>query len=135
MGDAYATAMSASESLPDWGMPIDHVIDRHGYVWRVVHDGGMATRAHYAGIISIGIAALEREHGPLVTLAAHDAEVAERALREAADAWTQGQWSDVMLPKPTPPAVPVIAYANRIGDWLRARADRVAGHAQEDDRG
>lgn len=45
-----------------------------------------------------------------------------RALRDAADAWTQGQWSNVMLPKPTPPAVPVIAYANRVGDWLRARA-------------
>ena len=67
-------------------------------------------------------------------LAAHDAEVAARALQEVADAWTQGEWSDVMLPKPTPPAVPVIAYANRIGDWLRARADRMEGHAQEDDR-
>lgn len=48
-------------------------------------------------------------------------EVRAEALREAADAWTQGQWSDVLLPKPTPPAVPVIAYANRVGDWLRGR--------------
>lgn len=63
-------------------------------------------------------------------LAAHDAEVAARALREAADAWTQGQWSDVMLPKPTSPAVPVIAYANRVGDWLRARAG-AAGDGEE----
>lgn len=45
------------------------------------------------------------------------------ALRAAADRWTQGAWADVMLPKPAPPAVPVIAYANRMGDWLRARAD------------
>lgn len=45
-----------------------------------------------------------------------------QALRDAADAWTQGAWSDVMLPKPTPPAVPVIAYSNRFGDWLRRRA-------------
>lgn len=50
-----------------------------------------------------------------------------RALREAADAWTQGAWSDVMLPKPTPPAVPVIAYANGMGDWLRDHAEREAG--------
>ena len=63
-------------------------------------------------------------------LAARDAEVAERALREAADAWTQGQWSDVMLPKSTPPAVPVIAYSNRVGDWLRARAG-AAGDGEE----
>jgi hypothetical protein len=54
---------------------------------------------------------------------------AEKALREAADAWTQGGWSDVMLPKPTPPAVPVIAYSNRVGDWLRARAERIGGDA------
>ena len=56
-------------------------------------------------------------------LEAHDAEVAAKALRDAADAWTQGQWSDVMLPKPTPPAIPVIAYSNRVGDWLRDRAN------------
>ena len=58
-------------------------------------------------------------------LAEHDAQVKAEALREAADAWTQGQWSDVMLPKPTPPAVPVIAYSNRMGDWLRDRAGAI----------
>jgi hypothetical protein len=52
-------------TVPDAGMPIEHVIDQNGYVWRLVRDGGMATRAHYAGIISIGIATLEREAGPL----------------------------------------------------------------------
>lgn len=55
-----------------------------------------------------------------------EARGAQAVLNEAADAWTQGAWSDVMLPKPTPPAVPVIAYSNRVGDWLRARAARVA---------
>jgi hypothetical protein len=59
-------------------------------------------------------------------LAAHDAEVAARAIRGTADRWTQGAWADVMLPKPTWPAVPVIAYSNRVGDWLRARADALA---------
>jgi hypothetical protein len=58
-------------------------------------------------------------------LAAHDKAIAAKALREAADAWTQGAWPGVMLPKPTPPAVPVIAYASRVGDWLRDRADRI----------
>jgi hypothetical protein len=65
---------------------------------------------------SAGSDALDRER----------AKAAGEALREAADAWTQGQWSDVLLPKPTPPAVPVIAYANGMGDWLRARAAAVS---------
>ena len=60
-----------------------HVIDRDGFVWRLVHDGGMATRAHYFGIVSIGINTLERESGPLVTLAARDAAVAAQAKAEA----------------------------------------------------
>ena len=51
------------------------------------------------------------------------AEAKAEALREAADAWTRGGWSDVMLPKPAPPAVPVIAYSNRVGDWLRDCAE------------
>lgn len=55
----------------------EHVIDRDGLVWRVVRDGGMATRADYNGIVSIGIAVLEREHGPLTSIAAD---------RDAADA-------------------------------------------------
>jgi hypothetical protein len=47
----------------------EHVVDRFGLVWRVVRDGGMATRAHQTGIVSIGIATLERESGPLISLA------------------------------------------------------------------
>lgn len=58
------------------------------------------------------------------------AERVEAALRETADAWTQGEWSNVMLPKPTPPAVPVIAYANRVGDWLRKRAAALTERAE-----
>jgi hypothetical protein len=55
------------------------------------------------------------------------AEGAREALLAAADAWTQGAWSNVMLPEPPPPAVPVIAYSNRMGDWLRSRAASGAG--------
>lgn len=57
-----------SDTYPDKGMPVDHVVDRYGYVWRVVRDGGMATRAHGTGIVTIGIKALEKESGPLVVL-------------------------------------------------------------------
>ena len=73
------------------------------------NDNAAAYRAHLADALA-----------PL--LAGWLAEARAEALREAADAWTQGQWSEVMLPKPAPPAVPVIAYANRVGDWLRDRA-------------
>ena len=51
-----------------------------------------------------------------------EAAARAEALREAAEAWAHSEWSNVLLPKPTPPAVPVIAYANRVGDWLRDRA-------------
>lgn len=58
-------------------------------------------------------------------IAAAEKRGAARGLLEAADAWQVGEWSNVLLPKPTPPAVPVIAYSNRILDWLRARAAEV----------
>jgi len=46
----------------------EYVIDRTGLVWLLVHDGGMATRADYAGITSIGIRRLELDAGPLHSL-------------------------------------------------------------------
>lgn len=73
----------------------EHVIDREGMVWRIVRDGGMATRAHQTGIVSIGIATLERESGPLVTLAAHTAAVEERARTQAWDEGYEAAISDI----------------------------------------
>ena len=52
------------------GLEPAHVIDRHGFVWRVVRDGGMATRADYTGITSIGIEELRATRGPLTDLEA-----------------------------------------------------------------
>lgn len=52
-----------------------HVLDRYGNVWAVVRDGGMVTRADYAGILTMGIAIAEAQIGPLVTLEAMDAKV------------------------------------------------------------
>jgi hypothetical protein len=52
------------------------------------------------------------------------------ALREAADAWQVGGWANVLLPKPEPPAVPAIAYSNRVLDWLRDRAALDEGGTQ-----
>lgn len=46
----------------------EHVIDKNGDVWRVVRDGGMLTRAHWGGIVSIGIETARIELGPLDTL-------------------------------------------------------------------
>jgi hypothetical protein len=45
-----------------------HVLDRYGNVWALVRDGGMVTRADYAGVLSMGVAAAEAEVGPLVPL-------------------------------------------------------------------
>lgn len=45
-----------------------------------------------------------------------------RVLEDTANTWSRGVWSDVMLPQSVPPAVPVIDYSNRVGDWLRDRA-------------
>jgi len=64
------TAESDAGYTPNADNLSEHVIDRHGLVWRIVRDGGMATRAHYAGVVSIGIHTLEREHGPLRTVRA-----------------------------------------------------------------
>jgi hypothetical protein len=46
--------------------PLEHVRDRHGYIWRVVRDGGMATRSDYEGVISEGIDSLADRAGPLL---------------------------------------------------------------------
>lgn len=51
------------------------------------------------------------------------AEAKAEALREAADEWQVGGWANVLLPHPEPPAVPLIAYSNRVLDWLRARIE------------
>lgn len=94
--------------------------DREALRKALVHGGGCKAARGYADRCYCGddtTAAVEQ------IVARHVAEARAAALNEAADAWTQGAWSDVMLPKPTPPAVPVIAYSNRVGDWLRARAN------------
>jgi hypothetical protein len=45
-----------------------HVRDRYGNIWALVRDGGMVTRADYAGVITMGVAAAEAQVGPLVAL-------------------------------------------------------------------
>jgi hypothetical protein len=66
---------------PD-AMVAQHVIDRHGLVWRLVRDGGMATRADDTGIISIGISTLTHQHGPLVNLSEFQEPVVKREAGE-----------------------------------------------------
>ena len=52
-----------------------------------------------------------------------DAEVEAGALREAANAWTQGAWADA--PRRAERAQERIATAQHVGDWLRERAERI----------
>lgn len=51
---------------------------------------------------------------------------AEKALREAADAWTQGEWANHMVTASDPAQIR-IGSANRFGEWLRDRAKRIGG--------
>ena len=56
-------------------------------------------------------------------LAAHDAEVAAKALLDAADAWSQGQWANV--PRISDQVRERLNTANYVGDWLRERANQI----------
>ena len=44
------------------------VVDRDGHAWTLIRDGGMFTRADYAGIKTAGVAWLEAHAGPLRTI-------------------------------------------------------------------
>lgn len=57
-------------------------------------------------------------------------EGAREALLETADAWQINGWGNVLLPKPPTSANSVLAYANRITDWLRDRADATPPEGQ-----
>lgn len=66
--------------------PPEHVVDRHGYVWRVVRDGGMVTRADDTGLITMGVVAAEQQVGPLRPLTAGEPPLASvRTPRTNAD--------------------------------------------------
>lgn len=77
---------------------------------------------------SLTVAALERDLREVraelarVTQERDDAQV--RALREAADAWQQGQWGlrDLRVQR-------AIGVAQDVTDWLRARADEIEREA------
>ena len=49
-------------------------------------------------------------------------QIADEALRDAADAWTQGAWADT--PRHRDIAHDRIAAANYFGQWLRKRANQ-----------
>jgi phage terminase Nu1 subunit (DNA packaging protein) len=58
-------------------------------------------------------------------LAQHDAEVAARALRQAADDWQTGEWANV--PRHADRVADRLGAAQYVSDWLRARAEKKAG--------
>jgi phage terminase Nu1 subunit (DNA packaging protein) len=55
-------------------------------------------------------------------LAQHDAEVAAKALRQAADDWQAGEWANV--PRHADRVADRLGAAQHVSDWLRAEADR-----------
>ena len=95
-------------------------LDHNRWSWR--GDGhGEYLREHFrdmAYVLMPTIAALiERE----------TAKAAERALLNAADAWTHGAWADT--PRHAERARDRIAAAQFFGDWLRDRARGAGGGA------
>jgi hypothetical protein len=56
--------------LPDGSI----VLDRDGHGWTVCRDGGMVTRADYAGVKSLGIRVFADDHGPHKIIWVPDAE-------------------------------------------------------------
>lgn len=52
--------------------------------------------------------------------------IAAKALRDAADAWQAGEWSESM-PHGTSRLALILGMAQRAANWLRARADRIEG--------
>ena len=55
-------------------------------------------------------------------LAAHNAEVAAKALEDAANAWTQGGWANDMPPRGSSRSQIILGVSNAAGAFLRARA-------------
>ncbi len=62
-------------------------------------------------------------------LAAHDAEAARKALEDAADEFQINTWAELLSTGNT------IGKAQRVTEWLRARAAAFQPEKQEDDRG
>ncbi len=61
----------------------------------------------------------------LVATNVHDVEVAQQALRDAADDWQMGGWAEDLPAGDSRPAL-ILGEAQRATDWLRARADQLA---------
>ena len=61
--------------------------------------------------------------------AENDRQAGEKALADAANAWTRGHWANA--PRRADRAHERLAAAQFVGDWLRARAAALAGSEQE----
>jgi hypothetical protein len=58
-----------------------------------------------------------------------EARIKAAAVREAADAWTHGEWANHLVTASDPAQIR-IGSANRFGEWLRARAARIEAGEQ-----
>lgn len=59
------------------------------------------------------------------------AEGADEGLRDVRDKWQWGAWSD-MPDRVPPPAVPAIARAQHVTEWLTEQLEAMSGHDSED---
>ena len=65
-------------------------------------------------------------------LAAHDVEVATKALEDAADDWTQGAWAEYIPPSDANRPAIILGVSQGVGDFLRARAARMTTRKERD---
>lgn len=63
-------------------------------------------------------------------IARHERAIKAETLRDVADAWSQGAWAGT--PRHRDIARDRFAAANYVGDWLRARADRIESEATDE---
>ena len=63
--------------------------------------------------------------------AASEAAIQAKALRDAANAWTQGAWAEKLPPSDAIRPQIILGVANAAGDFLRARADEIERSARK----
>ena len=68
---------------------------------------------------------------PRIANAASEAAIQTKALRDAANAWTQGAWAEKLPPSDAIRPQIILGVANAAGDFLRARADEIEGSARK----
>ena len=67
----------------------------------------------------------------IANAASFEAAIQAKALRDAANAWTQGAWAEKLPPSDAIRPQIILGVANAAGDFLRARADEIERSARK----